>query len=175
MTSDKVLIERQRLQTPAYIWRWHEQLYPGGFTYCMHPAAYANDEYGLNSDGEPWMWYFCVTDDFGDLQPRPRDVYEEYDQVDPCLDVYWGGKPSKAVSEVTLFLMNQYSIGSRVVNWDTLRLGTLTSVQDCYFVIPTCPEDLENEIHDSVKVQWDDGEVSELIYPDQCHNIRFLT
>lgn len=67
MISDKVLIERQCLQILVYIWCWYEQLYFGGVIYCMYFVLYVNDEYGFNSDGDFWMWYFCVIDDFGNL------------------------------------------------------------------------------------------------------------
>lgn len=176
MTSDKVLIEKQRLETPAYTWRWHEELYPGGVTYCMHPAAYANDEYGLNADGDPWMWYFCVTDDFGNLQPQPNDAYWGNDQNDENLSFYWGGKPGKELPKINFGWFQLHGHGSPVVHWDSGVVGVIDGSYNPSDIIHFDVEDLNPDYPEQpqLEIRWDNGTTQKLTYPSQCQGIFAL-
>lgn len=47
--------------------------------------------------------------------------------------------------------------GFMVINWDSVVVGIVIKIQDCYFMILICLEDLEEEIYDIVIVEWSNG------------------
>lgn len=170
------LVEKQRNEIPTEIIRWGEALYPGGYTYCRAPAEYDTHDWGMNKAGEVWMWYFCVTDEFGDLQPVPHDTMWYDDQQDENLSFYWGGKLGLELRKINLTWIQEYGIGSKVVHWDSGVVGVIHAVHNPVYGIPFDAEDLNPNYPDQpqIEVRWENNTDQKLIYPTQCCGIFSL-